>query len=213
MYVCFVATRSNVDVTGVTGLGLTWTPYVEQCAARAQQRIEMWYAYGAGSAGAVTAAHAACNASVIAVLRYTGVSSTAGQKIGYNTLGSGGACSGGTDNDNCKGTLVTVHDNAWIVVGFDTRNRAMTNTGGSWTTRVNDVSAGSGGDITALSVEDRSTTTAGSHDFGGNTNLSGTADWAAAAQELLEAAAAGLAQPILARDGIQSVIFGGRIIG
>lgn len=197
LYICYVATRSNVDVSGVTGLGLTWTPYGEQCAARAQQRIEQFYAYGAGSAGAVTAAHAACNASVIAVLRYTGVDSgtPVDEKAGWNTLGNGGACTGGTDNADCKGTLTTSHNNTWIVAGFNTRNRAMTNTGGNWTTRVNDVSAGSGGDITALSVEDRVAATAGLYDLGAAGNLSGTADWCIESVEIHEAAAAATAVP------------------
>lgn len=197
MYVCFIATRSNVDVTGVTGLGLTWTSYGEQCGARAQQRIEQWYAYGAGSAGAVTAAHAACNASVIAVLRYTGVDSGTPvyEKAGWNTLGNGGACSGGTDNADCKGNIVTGHNNTWVVAGFNTRNRTMTNTGGDWTTRVNDVSAGTGGDITTLSVEDRAAATSGTYDFGASANLSGTADWCIESVVIHEAAAAATAVP------------------
>lgn len=197
LYICYIATRSNVDVTNVTGLGLTWTSYGEQCGARAQQRIEQWYAYGAGTSGAVTATHGACNASVIAVLRYTGIDSgtPVDEKAGYNTLGAGGACTGGTDDANCKGSLTIFDSNSWIVAGFNSRNRTMTNTGGDWTTRVNDVAAGSGGDITTLSVEDRSTSTAGTYDIGGNSNLSGTADWCIEAVEIHEAAAAATAVP------------------
>lgn len=192
LYIAYVATRSNVDVTAMSGLGLTWNVYEEQCGARAQQRIEMWYAYGAGSSGAVTATHGACNASVIAVLRYTGVDSgtPVDEKITYNTLGTSGACSGGTDNSDCKGSLTIFDTNSWIVVGFNSRNRTMTNTGGDWTTRVDDVAAGSGGDITTLSVEDRATTTAATYDFGGSASLSGVADWCAAAVEIHPAAAA-----------------------
>ncbi len=197
LYVAFVATRSNVNVTGVTGLGLTWTSYGEQCGARAQQRIELWYAYGAGSAGTVTAAHAACNASVIAVLRYTGVDSgtPVDEKAGWNTLGVGGACSGGTDNSDCKGTLTTSHDDTWIIAGFDTRNRTMAPTGGDWTTRVNDVAAGSGGDITTLSVEDRVAATSALYDIGSIANLGGTADWCFVCVEAHEAAGSAATPP------------------
>lgn len=197
LYIAYIATRSNVDVTNVTGLGLTWTSYGEQCGARAQQRIEQWYAYGAGTSGAVTATHGACNASVIAVLRYTGVDSgtPVDEKAGWNTLGADGACTGGTDNSSCKGVITTNHSNAWIVVGFNTRNRTMTNTGGAWTTRVNDVSAGSGGDITTLSVEDRATVTGDLYEFGTTSNLSGTADWCIEAVAIREAAAAATAVP------------------
>lgn len=191
LYLCWVATRSNVDVTAVAGLGLTWDILTEQCAARAQQRIEMWYAYGAGAAGAVTASHAACNASVIAVLRYTGVHSTpTDDKEGWNTLGQGGGCSGGTDNDDATGTTgFTVPTDGWIAVGVNSRNRTMNATGG-WNVRVNDVAAGSGGDITTLTVEDRSASGESGPTFGAANNLSGTADWCAAICDIHPAAAA-----------------------
>lgn len=198
MYVCFVATRSNVDVTGVSGLGLTWNALTEQCGARAQQRIESFYAYGAGTAGAVTASHAACNASIIAVIRYTGVDSgiQTDDKEGFNTLGTGGACSGGTDNDDATGTtgFGGVPTDGWIVVGVNTRNRTMSATAG-WTVRVDDVTAGAGGDVTTLTVEDRNASGESGPTFGAANNLSGTADWCAAILDIHPAAAAATAVP------------------
>lgn len=196
-YVAFIATRSNVDVTSVTGLGLTWNLLTEQCGARAQQRIESWYAVGAGTAAAVTATHAACNASVIAVLHYTGVDSgvPTDDKEGHNTLGPSGGCSGGTDNDDATATTgFTVPTDGWIVAGFNTRNRTMSATAG-FNVRVNDVAAGSGGDITTLTVEDRSASGESSPTVGAANNLSGTADWCIAVLDIHPAAAAASAVP------------------
>jgi len=191
LYVCFVATRSNVDVTSVTGIGLTWTVQDEQCAARAQQRIECWTAYGAGSSGAVTASFASCNGSVISVGRYTGVDSTTPVPTiaSYNTLGADGACSGGTDNDDATGSITTANGNNLVVAGFDTRNRTMTDTSG-WNVRAADIAGGTGGDLTTMSVEDRIFALPGATTMGGANNLSGTADWCLIGAEAKEAVAA-----------------------
>lgn len=196
LYIAYICTRSNVDVTGVTGLGLTWNSYGEQCGARAQGRIEQWYAYGAGTAGAVTAAHAACNTSVIGVCRYTGVDSgtPVDEKYGWNTLGNGGACTGGTDNDDCTGTFTVSHNDVLVVAGFNTRNRAMSATSG-WNVRIDDVGAGSGGDIQALTVEDKAVASSGDITMGAANNLSGTADWCLYGIEVHTAAAAAGAVP------------------
>lgn len=199
LYVAFIATRSNVNVTAVSGLGLTWSPLIEQCGGRGQQRIEMWYAYGAGTAGAVTASHAACNASIITALRYAGVDAgtPTDDKEGWNTLGQGGSCSGGTDNDDATGTTgFTVPTDGWIVVGVNSRNRTMIATAG-WNTRLSGETAGTGGDITTLTVEDRNASGEASPTFGGANNLSGTADWCAALMDIHPAAAGG--QPTMLR--------------
>lgn len=203
VYIAFVATRSNVDVTNVTGLGLTWFLASEQCAARAQQRIESWYAFGAGTAGAVTASHAACAASVIAVVHYTSANSDpVSDKESFNTLGAAAICSGGTDNDDAAATSsFTVQTGGWIVGGFNTRNRTMTATAG-FNVRVNDVSAGTGGDITTLSVEDRLASGESSPSFGGANNLSGTADWCIAVVSVAPAPAASGVPNALALMGV-----------
>lgn len=196
LYIAYVCTRSNVDVTSVTGLGLTWNLVKEQCGARAQGRIEQYYAYGAGTAGAVTANHAACNTSIIGVLRYTGVDSglNVDGKAAWNSLGENGACSGGTDNDDATGTIVTNNSNAVVIAGFNTRNRAMSATSG-WNVRIDDVGAGTGGDIQALTVEDKEIASPSTVTCGAANNLSGTADWCLAAVEANPAAAAATAVP------------------
>lgn len=200
VYLAFISTRSNVDVTSVSGMGLTWTPRVEQCGARAQQRIEMWSAVGdGGSSGAVTAGFASCNGSTIMVVGYDGVDAAIfdATSAGYNTIGLSGACTGGTDNDDALMSLVTSTNNALVVAGWSTRNRTMTNTG-SWTNRVDDLPVGTGGDLTTTSLEDIVKATAGNQTAGSPNNLSGTADWCGIICALKEAAAA-TGQPTMMR--------------
>lgn len=212
-YVAFVCTRSNVNVTGVSGLGLTWELASEQCGARGQQRIESWWAYGAGTATAVTATHGACNASVIGVVHYTGVNATPfDDKEAWNTLGESEACTGGTDNNDATATTgFGVPTDGWIVAGFNTRNRTMSATS-SWNVRVNDVAAGTAGDITTLTVEDRNASGESLPTVGAANNLSGDADWCLAILDIHPAAGAGLAHPIFDVGNVHSVVFGGQTV-
>ena len=77
-------------VTGVSGLGLTWTRVRAQCAGRGSTGVEVWQARGTPSAsGAVTATLASSpGRAVIAVSRYGG-SSGVGASASANTNGSG----------------------------------------------------------------------------------------------------------------------------
>ena len=98
-HVASIATKPRVSVTGVSGLGLTWTLLREQCAGRNQTGVSLWYADGSpASAGTVQASlGSAPRNAVIAVSRYTGTV-TLGQVLSGNSVGSDGACSGGVDS-------------------------------------------------------------------------------------------------------------------
>lgn len=188
-YVCAIATRNNVSVGSVAGLGLTWTLGKAQCAARGQQRIEIWNATGTPTGnGAVTATLVSpANAACIVASRYSGADAPT-TTASYNTLGSGGACTGGTDNNDAQGNITTAATNSLVWHAVDSRNRNFTTTTG-WNARATNITAGTSGDITTLSVEDKVVASAASTALGQADNLSGTADWALAAEEFPETVA------------------------
>ena len=49
-YVLWVATDDDMDVTAVSGGGLTWTVREEQCGTNNKSRIELWTAQGSPGA-------------------------------------------------------------------------------------------------------------------------------------------------------------------
>lgn len=213
-YLARVAIRSNVAVSSVAGGGLTWTLVKAQCSARAQTRVEVWKATGAGTAGAVTATLASsANAATIIVSRYTGVDQTTPvpTSVGYNTLGLNGACSGGSDNANLTGSITTANNNSFVDVAANSRTDTTYADTATWTTPANgaDVTVGAGGDVTTLSAEYKLIAAAGATTFGGSGNVS-SVDWCAVAVEIKEAAAAGGGMPqiIVAMDAHRAV-FGG----
>lgn len=175
-------------ISSVAGMGLTWGLWTTQCGARDQLYHAMYTAVGDGGAsGAVTVTFSGnTNGAALSVSSYSGVDlgfNGAGES--YNTLGSTGACTGGTDDDDATGTITTTADNSYVVASFATRNRTMTDTS-TWTVRTGDLAGGAGGDIQTLSVEDKLIAAAGSATCGGADNLSGTADWSLIAIELQE---------------------------
>lgn len=198
VYIALISTRSNANVSALSGLGLTWNELKEQCAARAQTRIEAWYAYGAGSSGAVTATHASSAVSLISVLRLTGVevSEPVEQALGWNSLGLSGACTGGTDNNDAGPwtDLTTVHANSWVIYAVNSRTGTASTwpTTGDWTSRVTNYTAGSGGNVTTHSVETRLFASASTVvTNGAANNLSGAVDHCEIAIEIRETASGG----------------------
>lgn len=180
LYLAVVAPKPNVAVTSVTGLGLTWTLVRAQCAARAQTRVEVWAAQGAGQAGTVTATLASTpSAAVIEVSRYNGASGI-GAVVSANPLGDSGACSGGTDNGAYGTTLTTTVDHSRVFVAPAMRNRTHT-PGASYTERVEHM-AGSGGSAASAASADKVVPTAGSTAVNGS--FSGAVDWAVVAVEV-----------------------------
>lgn len=193
MGVCWRRSGGAPTISSVAGMGLTWNLLGAECGARDQLRLEVYEATGdGGSNGAVTVTFGAdTNGAVIAVARYS-ASDGPHNLTNWNTVGEGEVCTGGTDNNDCTGTLTADHSDTVIVGFFATRNRTMSATSG-WNVRVNDVTGGAGGDLQTLSVEDKADT--GTVTLGAANNLSGTADWALIGVEMTPTAAAATAVP------------------
>lgn len=186
-----VSVRSNIAVSSISDIGPdSWALVDTQCGARAQDRIEVWAlvatALSAGVDVTVTLASSS-NGIVVGVEQYTGANTTTPvpTTASYNTLGSNGACSGGTDNNDATGSITTTYVNSLVVAFINARNRTMTNTA-SWTNRMNDLTGGAGGDLITASIEERATS--GAVTIGAANNLSGDADWCLIAVELADAA-------------------------
>jgi hypothetical protein len=120
-YVSAIATKPHTEVTGVSGLGLVWTPVRSQCSGRRQTGVSVWQARGEPIAdGIITATlSSAPIEAVIAASRYSG-NAVVGTVVSGNTLGASGACSGGSDADayavdlDTTGTDSLVH--VWVAM-------------------------------------------------------------------------------------------------
>lgn len=190
LYLAYIFTDAAAGapaVTGVTGLGLTWTLVKAQCSGQDEHRVEVWMAVGTAdvSAGAVTATFVGADGACIAVERWSGVSPTdpIGASAGYNTNGSGGACSGGVDTDDATGSITTTLPGSVVVMGI-AHDEVFSHTAG-WTARVTNESSGAS---LSASVEDKAVTAAGAVTVGAASNLAGADDWALVAVEIMAGA-------------------------
>jgi hypothetical protein len=185
-YLATIANYQNKDVSGVTGLGLSWTKVVEQCGARSATGTEVWYATGSpAAAGMVTATFASITQTAnIIVTRYSGVNSTTpfANAHGENTLGENGACVGGTDSRPATITVAPTWLGSLVVVGVNGRTRAVTSVPGSYTQKAF-VQSGNGGSVTQLYTFESKVVSAGTQQL--SFNLSGVADWASTGLILL----------------------------
>lgn len=189
LYLAAVTTRSNVSVSSVTGLGLTWTLIKAQCAARSQTGIEVWAAIGTPTGDDVVSAvfsGTPANA-VITVSRFSGVNAadTLGMVVSVNTLGTDGACSGGTDGNSYSFSLTPESSDGLIYVAAALRNR--THTPGASFTELAENSTGSGGNIVGAAINSQTLTSGSAITVDGT--FSGTVDWAVIALELKTTAA------------------------
>jgi hypothetical protein len=178
-YILFVATRSNNDVSSVSGGGLTWTEQIEQCGGRDQQGIRLWTAQGSpGAAFQVTINWDDAGADpIVAILhRYSGVGSFE-DATGENTNGEFGACAGGTDNDPTQLTLTSTVDGSVHLIGVNSRNDPIVSYTAGYTALATD-EAGSSGDLTILTSYEKSFDPAGTEQSQGTTN--DTNDWCTA---------------------------------
>jgi hypothetical protein len=177
-YVLFIATRQNHDVTSVAGGGLSWVEQIEQCAGRDQQGIRMWTAQGSpGSSFQASITWAVDADPIVAILsRYSGAA-TLEDATGENTNGESGACSGGVDNDPTQLTLTSTVNGSVHVIGVNSRNDPIASYTSGYTEITTD-QAGSGGELTILTMYDKSFDPASTEQFQGTTN--GTNDWATA---------------------------------
>lgn len=188
LYLAYIYTDCSTgapDVTGVTGLGLTWSLVEAQCSGQGEHRLEVWSAIGSPSAGAVTASlNSPLDAAYIAVMRWSSVlaSDSIGAIVAYNTNGLDGACSGGVDNDDATGTITTTATGSAVAMGI-AHDATFSHTAG-WTARVSNVATG--GTLNA-SLETVIVPGVGATTVGAANNLSGADDWVLVAVEVLGA--------------------------
>lgn len=177
-------------VSSVAGLGLTWSLVKAQCSGQDEHRVEVWRAIGTPTAaGAVTATMVfAPDGAYISVTRWSGVNAAApiGGSSGYNTNGSGGACSGGVDSDDATGS-VTVQAAGSVVLAAVACDEDFSHTSG-WTDRV--TNAPGGGATVSASVETKVVASAGAVTVGAANNLAAPDDWALVAVEIVGASPA-----------------------
>jgi hypothetical protein len=156
VYLASIASRSNVTVSSVTGLGLTWRPVATSCAGRSQSHLALWVASGSPtSSGAVQAQFtSSTKAAALVVHRYAGadVTSPVTTPVVANSNGVGGACSGGTDSASYA--VPTPHTaTSGLAYGAVTM-RGRSHTAGSGFVERAEVTGGSGGDATGLATVD-----------------------------------------------------------
>ncbi len=178
LYLAAISTRSNIPVSSVSGLGLSWTLVSARCSGRSQTGVEVWMAQGAPNAnGTVTAilSGAPANAA-IAVSRYSGVdpADPLGTVISGNTKGLNGSCSGGSDSDEYSFTMAVAVPNALVYGAIAPRLRSHT-PGTGYTERA-EVSQGSGGEAVGVAVQDQGFPSPGNTVLNGS--FTGDTDWA-----------------------------------
>ncbi len=192
LYLASIGARSAHTVSSVSGLGLTWTEVEAQCAAReTTSGISIWKAQGTVSGDGTVTATLDSNSDtlVLVVARYSGVNTTnpVGNFDSANTFGVDGACSGGTDSTGYSfSTLDTSQDDSMVFVAVNPRITSPSP--GSGYTERDEVSAGSGGAVIIVAINDKpfATTTT---DLTVDGTIGTARDWAVLAIEIMDASA------------------------
>jgi hypothetical protein len=182
LYVAYVSTKSNVAVTGVSGLGGSWSPVEAQCGGRNQTGVAAFATTSATSSSVVTATMgSAPSNAALAVVEYAGVDLTSpfAATTSANTNGVNGGCSGGSDSSSYSVDLA-VPAGAMVVGAVNGRHRNHT-AGAGFVERV-ELSQGSGGSSSSLNIIDRLAASAGVVTVNGT--LAGGADWSLLAAAL-----------------------------
>jgi hypothetical protein len=196
LYLAAVSSKRFDLTIAVNGLGLLWTPVVEQCSGdddsgNSSTGAAIWMARGvpAGS-GPVSAQLASKSRSaVITVVRYSGTHTVdpIGAIASANTNGPQGACSGGVDSDTYSVDIAATEDGAVIFGAVGIRQRE--HTPGADYVEIAEVHSGTLGARSGQATEHRTLTTGGTVPVDGS--LSNTTDWAVAALEIIPASEAG----------------------
>lgn len=184
LYLAAISTRPKVAVTGVSGLGLSWSLVKAQCSARDRTGVEVWMAQGnPGGNSAVTATLATVPISaVIAVSRYSGTAAAnpIGNIVSGNTKGVNGACSGGADNNSYAFNLTTTV-NETVVYGAIAIRYTTHGPGADYTERA-EIQQDSGANMAAVAVQDKNVASVST--LAVNGSFSATVDWAMVAVEI-----------------------------
>ena len=191
LYLAAVSSKRFDLTIAVNGLGLAWTPVVEQCSGDGDTGAAIWMARGvpAGS-GPVSAQLASKSRStVITVLRYSGANTLdpIGALASANTNGPAGPCTSGSDSDAYSVDIAATADGAVIFGAVGIRQRL--HTPGVDYTEIAEIHSGTLGATSGQATEHRTLTTAGIVPIDGS--MSNTTDWAVAGLEILPASEAG----------------------
>ncbi|MHC5005239.1 MAG: putative metal-binding motif-containing protein, partial [Planctomycetota bacterium] len=191
LYLAAVTSKEFQKTFAVNGLGLLWTPIVEQCAGRGNTGASIWMARGvpAGSGPVTAQLDSSPRSGVITVVRFSGANTVdaIGATASANTNGPQAACTGGTDSDAYSVDIAATADGAVIFGAVGIRQRQ--HTPGPDYVEIAEVGSGTMGATAGQATEYRTLTTGGTVPVDGS--LSNTSDWAVAAVEILPASAAG----------------------
>lgn len=184
LLLCCVALRggSTEDqyVTAVSGNGLTWTKIVSGNDTQNACKLQIWYAIGTPTSGAVTLTLFAMPLAMgVQLISFSGVN--VADPIGNSNVADTGA----TDTTPAS-VSVTTSANDSVVLGFlSTRNRSQSLPGGSTFTAIllNQL-AGSGGNVSGSGSIYKTSGTSGTVETP-TINISSGHDWIMAALEIL----------------------------
>ncbi len=194
LYLAAISTRAKVQVTGVSGLGLTWTLVKSQCAGRGNTMVEVWMAQGSPTHNSPVTANFGSKPSnaVIAVSRYSGAhaSSPIGSLTSGNTVGADGPCAGGSDSNAYSFNLTTTVNDAMVYGAAALRSR--THTPGSGYTERGEIMQGTTGAAAAVAVQEQAVASPATIAVDGS--LSGNTDWAMIAFEIKPQSSSSLAK-------------------
>jgi hypothetical protein len=178
-FLAAIATKPDVAVSAVSGLGLDWRSLANQCAARSQTGLKLWFAQGRaieGSQASVLLSAQPLSAAVT-VSQFEGAKNV-GRTGLANTFGAVGACEDGTDS-----TVVNVaidapppREGAYLFAALALRQRTFSF--GSTLEELGRSSTGDDGNAAGVVV----LRSVGPVVSG---NLSAETDWAAGVTELL----------------------------
>jgi len=122
-YVLSIVTEFDVNVTSVTGGGLTWSEQVNQCPTDpGEPGIRLWTSQGSPAGSFAAVITLASSTDVPAVLsRYSGVDIIE-DPTGENANGEAGACTGNIDTPTATLTLTSSQPNSVHVVAVGVEN-------------------------------------------------------------------------------------------
>jgi len=195
-----VAQRNESLSLSIAGNGLTWVEIINLDNAQGQCGISVFRAMGASpSSGAPAITIGGTNTTpVIGVgIRLSGVDTSGTNGSGAVEVTASDAGPPSTDNNDMKVSITPLSSPTWAI-GFGTHRLANFTTPGDQTAISINNKAGSGGDVTTLSVFYASLGDVSSFVLGGDDDLDSDRDWAIIGLIIKQAAAA-IGQPIQLR--------------
>lgn len=184
LYLAAFAPRPAVPIVSVSGLGLTWTRVLSQCADDNSTSIEIWKARGTPTAsGPVSAVLSGVPfAAVMAASRYSGVDTLnpIGNTVSGNSLGVNGLCNGNLETELYSFNINASVDGAVIFGAAAMRNKRHY-PGDGYKERA-EYSEGTAGNVAGIAVVDRTFPEAMPAVLNGT--LSSPTDWAVIGLEL-----------------------------